>query len=71
MNLWDGNSRCFRLSRVLCTSSPGFPEECSDDGAAEVADNIQGRRATIVRVDLIEFDRTGEEEAKNHSRDES
>lgn len=61
MNLWDGNSRRFRLRPVLCTSSPGFPEECSDDCAAEVADNIQGRRAAVVGVDLIEFDRTGEE----------
>lgn len=61
MSLWDGNSRCFRLSPVPDTCSPDFPEECSNDGAAEVADNIQGRRAPIVGVDLIEFDGTGEQ----------
>ncbi len=61
MSLWDGNSRSFRLSGVPCMFSPGFPEEDSDDRAAEVADNIRGRRATIVGVDLIQFDRTGEE----------
>jgi hypothetical protein len=38
-----------------------MPEQYSDDCAAQVADNIQGRRATIVGVDLIEFYAAGEE----------
>ena len=69
MSLWDGNSRRLRLSGLPGTFSPGLPEEDSDEGAAQVADNIQGRRATIVGVDLIEFDRAGEEYAPKEGSD--